>query len=249
MRAPSSTITANYRGIAAERARAIADTYSAGMRADAKGTWRLMDKILILDFGGQSTQLIGRRIRQLGVYSEIVPGDASAETVDFRDVRGIILSGSPFSVYEDGAPRADIRMYTRGLPLLGICYGFQRMSADHGGTVAPLGSKEYGRARITLKEKSALFARVPGDSFVSWMSHGDSVTEAPEGFRVIGRSENGLAAAFADETRRMWGVQFHPEASHCEHGHGNPRGFRRRHLPGEVRMEHASRFSEAKGSC
>ncbi|MGA2764081.1 MAG: glutamine-hydrolyzing GMP synthase [Spirochaetia bacterium] len=177
-----------------------------------------MDKILILDFGSQSTQLIGRRIRQLGVYSEIVPGDASTETVDFRDVRGIILSGSPFSVYEDGAPRADIRMYTKGLPLLGICYGFQRLSADHGGTVAPLGSKEYGRARITLKEKSALFARVPGDSFVSWMSHGDSVTEAPEGFRVIGRSENGLAAAFADETRRMWGVQFHPEASHCEHG-------------------------------
>jgi GMP synthase (glutamine-hydrolysing) len=177
-----------------------------------------MDKILILDFGSQSTQLIGRRIRQLGVYSEIVPGDARVETLDMSDVRGVILSGSPFSVYDEGAPRADRRIYDTGLPLLGICYGFQSMSADHGGSVASLGSKEYGRARIGLQEKTALFARVPADSFVSWMSHGDSVTEAPAGFRVIARSENGLAAAFANEERRMWGVQFHPEASHCEHG-------------------------------
>ncbi len=177
-----------------------------------------MDTILILDFGSQSTQLIGRRIRQLGVFSRIVPGDAPLSSIDFSDVRGIILSGSPFSVYEKGAPRADKRIYEKGLPMLGICYGFQSMSADHGGTVASLGSKEYGRARILLKEKTELFARVPGDSFVSWMSHGDSVTEAPAGFRVIGQSENGLAAAFVDEARRMWGVQFHPEASHCEHG-------------------------------
>ncbi len=177
-----------------------------------------MDTILILDFGSQSTQLIGRRIRQLGVYSEIVPGDARLESLDLREVRGIILSGSPYSVYEEGAPRADRRIYDAGLPLLGICYGFQSMSADHGGVVAPLGSKEYGRARIALQEKTALFGRVPGDSFSSWMSHGDSVTQAPSGFRVIARSENGLAAAFANEERRMWGVQFHPEASHCEHG-------------------------------
>ncbi|HVP19602.1 MAG TPA: glutamine-hydrolyzing GMP synthase [Spirochaetia bacterium] len=177
-----------------------------------------MDKILILDFGSQSTQLIGRRIRQLGVYSEIVPGDIRFEAIDLRDVRGVILSGSPFSVYETGAPRADRRIYDAGMPLLGICYGFQSMSADYGGSVASLGSKEYGRARIELLERTALFARVPGDSFVSWMSHGDSVTEAPAGFRVIARSENGLAAAFANEERRMWGVQFHPEASHCEHG-------------------------------
>ncbi len=177
-----------------------------------------MDKILILDFGSQSTQLIGRRIRQIGVYSEIVPGDLRVDDVDFRDVKGIILSGSPFSVYEDGAPRADKRVYEKGLPMLGICYGFQSMTADHGGAVTALVSKEYGRAQITLEEKTALFARVPGDSFVSWMSHGDSVTQAPAGFRVIGRSENGLAAAFVNGERRMWGVQFHPEASHCEHG-------------------------------
>jgi GMP synthase (glutamine-hydrolysing) len=177
-----------------------------------------MDTILILDFGSQSTQLIGRRIRQLGVFSRIVPGDCPLASIDFSDVKGIILSGSPFSVYDLEAPRADGRIYTKGLPMLGICYGFQSMSADHGGTVVPLGSKEYGRARIWLEEKTALFSRVPGDSFLSWMSHGDSVTEAPAGFRVIARSENGLAAAFVNEERGMWGVQFHPEASHCEHG-------------------------------
>jgi len=177
-----------------------------------------MDKILILDFGSQSTQLIGRRIRQLGIYSEIVPGDARVEEMDFDGARGIILSGSPFSVYEPGAPKADPRVYARGLPILGICYGLQRLSADNGGSVAPLGKKEYGRARIALEEKTALFARVPGDSFVSWMSHGDSVTEAPHGFRAIARSESGIPAAFANEEKRAWGVQFHPEASHCEHG-------------------------------
>jgi GMP synthase (glutamine-hydrolysing) len=177
-----------------------------------------MDTILILDFGSQSTQLIGRRIRQLGVYSRIVPGDSPVAAIDFDGVRGIILSGSPFSVYEKDAPRADKRIYEMNLPMLGICYGFQSMSADHGGSVASLGSKEYGRARILLEEKTALFSRVPGESFLSWMSHGDSVTEAPAGFRVVGRSENGLAAAFVNEERAMWGVQFHPEASHCEHG-------------------------------
>ena len=177
-----------------------------------------MDTILILDFGSQSTQLIGRRIRQLGVYSRIVPGDSPMSSMDLTDVRGIILSGSPFSVYDKGAPRADRQIYETGLPMLGICYGFQSMSADHGGSVASLASKEYGRARILLEEKTALFSRVPGESFMSWMSHGDSVTEPPAGFRVVGRSENGLAAAFVNDQRAMWGVQFHPEVSHCEHG-------------------------------
>ncbi len=177
-----------------------------------------MDKILILDFGSQSTQLIGRRIREIGVYSEIVPGDLPVDHMDLRGARGIILSGSPYSVYEPGAPEVDKRVYERGLPILGICYGLQRMSADFGGTVASLGRKEYGRARIKLDDTSALFARVPDGSFVSWMSHGDSVTTPPEGFRVIGRSESGIDAVFASENRRMWGVQFHPEASHTEHG-------------------------------
>ncbi|MCX7030248.1 MAG: glutamine-hydrolyzing GMP synthase [Spirochaetes bacterium] len=177
-----------------------------------------MDTILILDFGSQSTQLIGRRVRQLGVYSEIVPGDVPFGRTDLSGVRGIILSGSPASVYEAGAPTIDPRFYGLGLPVLGICYGLHRMTTDHGGRVAPLGHKEYGRARVEVLADDPLFARVPERSFVSWMSHGDTVAETPRGFRVIARSEGGLPAAFADPGRRMWGVQFHPEASHCEHG-------------------------------
>ncbi len=177
-----------------------------------------MDKILILDFGSQSTQLIGRRVRQLGVYSEIVPGDLSLDRADLSGVRGIVLSGSPESVYEPGAPAVDPRFYGLGVPLLGICYGLHRMATDHGGRVAPLGHKEYGRARVDVLGDDPLFARLPARSFVSWMSHGDTVAEVPPGFRLTARSESGLPAAFSDASRRLWGVQFHPEVSHCEHG-------------------------------
>ena len=177
-----------------------------------------MDKILILDFGGQSTQLIGRRIRQLGVYSEIAPGDAPLEKLPLDGARGIILSGSGFSVYEPGAPSVDKRIYDQGVPILGICYGFQRIAADQGGAVEPLGRKEFGRARVTVTGTTALFARVPESSFLSWMSHGDSVTRYPEGFSAVGRSDNNLPAAFVNEQKRTWGVQFHPEASHCQYG-------------------------------
>jgi GMP synthase (glutamine-hydrolysing) len=184
-----------------------------------------MDTILILDFGGQSTQLIGRRVRQLGVYTEIAHGDTPLEKLPLADVKGVILSGSPYSVYETGAPGLDRRLYGRGLPILGICYGLQRLCADHGGTVAALGRKEYGRARVAVEEKARLFDRVPVSSFQSWMSHGDSLTVVPEGFRVIARSESGIPAAFVNEARGLWGVQFHPETSHCEHGMDVLAGF------------------------
>ena len=184
-----------------------------------------MDTILILDFGGQSTQLIGRRVRQLGVYSEIVHGDTPFDRLPLDEVKGVILSGSPYSVYEKDAPTLDRRLYAAGLPILGICYGLQRVTADLGGTVAPLGRKEYGRARVSIEKRTALFGRVPGSSFVSWMSHGDSLTVEPEGFRVVARSESGIPAAFVDEARRIWGVQFHPEVSHCEHGMDILEGF------------------------
>jgi GMP synthase (glutamine-hydrolysing) len=121
-------------------------------------------------------------------------------------------------VYEPGAPEVDRRIYQQGLPVLGICYGFQRIAADQGGKVEPLGRKEFGRARVTLTGRTALFARVPEASFVSWMSHGDSVTRFPTGFSAIGRSDNNLPAAFVNEETRTWGVQFHPEASHCQYG-------------------------------
>jgi GMP synthase (glutamine-hydrolysing) len=178
----------------------------------------LSRSILILDFGGQSTQLIGRRVRQMGVYSEIVPGDTPLERLPLAGTAGMVLSGSPYSVYENGAPGVDRRIYDAGIPILGICYGFQRLSADHGGTVASLSHKEFGRARVTVDDPAVLFSRLPTRTFASWMSHGDSVTGLPEGFRVVARSESGLAAAFANERRRIWGVQFHPEASHCEYG-------------------------------
>jgi GMP synthase (glutamine-hydrolysing) len=177
-----------------------------------------MDKILILDFGSQSTQLIGRRIRQLGVYSEIVPGEALFADLDLRDAKGIILSGSPFSVYEEGAPAVDTRIYALGLPILGICYGLHRIVTDHGGRVSSLGHKEYGRARVEVREDDILFRGLPERSFLSWMSHGDSVTAAPKGFKIIAVSEAGLPAAFAGEEQKAWGVQFHPETSHCQFG-------------------------------
>jgi GMP synthase (glutamine-hydrolysing) len=177
-----------------------------------------MDKILILDFGGQSTQLIGRRIRQLGILSEIVPGDARLEALPMDGTRGIILSGSGYSVYEPGAPAADLRIYELGIPILGICYGLQRITADRGGKVESLGRKEFGRARVTLDRRTALFGRVPGQSFISWMSHGDSVTALPAGFEVVARSDANIPSAFVNEEMRIWGVQFHPEASHCEYG-------------------------------
>ena len=177
-----------------------------------------MDRILILDFGGQSTQLIGRRIRQLGILSEIVPGDSPLESLPLEGTKGIILSGSGFSVYEPGAPKVDLRVYDQGIPILGICYGLQRISADRGGKVESLGRKEFGRARVTLTGRTALFARVPGQSFMSWMSHGDSVTGIPTGFTAVARSDNNIPAAFVNEEMRIWGVQFHPEASHCQYG-------------------------------
>lgn len=177
-----------------------------------------MDKILILDFGGQSTQLIGRRIRQLGILSEIVAGDSRLEALPLEGTKGIILSGSGYSVYEPGAPEVDRRLYEMGIPILGICYGLQRISADRGGKVEPLGRKEFGRARVTMTARTALFGRIPGESFMSWMSHGDSVTETPVGFRVVARSDNNIPAAFVNDEMRIWGVQFHPEASHCQYG-------------------------------
>jgi GMP synthase (glutamine-hydrolysing) len=177
-----------------------------------------MDKILILDFGSQSTQLIGRRIRQLGVYSEIVAGDAPVEAMDFTDAKGIVFSGSPFSVYEEGAPKSDPRIYYKNLPILGICYGLHRIATDHGGRVASLGHKEYGRALVKIREKNLLFSRIGRRSFVSWMSHGDTVTEIPNDFGIIALSDAGLPAAFGNRAGNMWGVQFHPEVTHCEFG-------------------------------
>lgn len=176
-----------------------------------------MDTILILDFGGQTTQLIGRRIRDFGVYTEIVPGDSPIEPCLNDNVKGLVLSGSPHSSWREGSPRPRPGVLTGGLPVLGICYGFHQLTLLGGGEVQPLPHREYGRSRVTLRGENPLFAGVPGD-FLSWMSHGDSVAVLGAGFGELAESEHGAVAAAAHREKPLWGLQFHPEADHCEFG-------------------------------
>lgn len=176
-----------------------------------------MDTILILDFGSQYTQLIARRIRELGVYTEIMPGDAALEGRLPPGVKGIVLSGSPFSVYEDGAPRPDAWVYGGAIPVLGVCYGAQRMTEDHGGAVQALPDREYGRRPVVVAERDPLFSGVP-DGFLSWMSHGDSIERVAPGFTILAKTDNGIPAAIKHEALPLYGVQFHPEVTHCEYG-------------------------------
>ena len=176
-----------------------------------------MDSILILDFGSQYTQLIGRRVRELGVYALIAPGDSPLGPALLAGVKGIILSGSPRSAYEDGAPRPDARLYALGLPVLGICYGAQLMTLDFGGSVKALPEREYGRKSVSVERPDPLLEGLSG-TFSSWMSHGDSIEEPAPGFEVLALSEGGIPAALRDRARGVWALQFHPEVSHCEGG-------------------------------
>jgi GMP synthase (glutamine-hydrolysing) len=181
-----------------------------------------LDKVLILDFGSQTTQLIGRRIRDLGVYTEIVPGDSAFEAFPLDDVKGIVLSGSPESVYDTGAA-PDRKVYDCGLPLLGICYGLQRMTYDLGGTVEPLPDTEYGRIEVKVKKdvsKLHILKFLKGfkDSFTAWMSHGDTLTRLAPGFSIYGTSGTGYPAVVAHDEKQWFGLQFHPEVTHCEGG-------------------------------
>jgi len=175
-----------------------------------------MDKIVILDFGGQTTQLIARRIRESGVYSVIIPGTDPVPFVDGETLKGIILSGSPYSVYEDDAPKPDKSVFAMNVPVLGICYGLQLLTEEFGGTVSSSEKKEFGRAPVFFKEESPLFSGVE-DGFKSWMSHGDSVITPGKGFSVIAESEN-HPAALVNRELNMYGIQFHPEVSHCDYG-------------------------------
>jgi GMP synthase (glutamine-hydrolysing) len=176
-----------------------------------------VDKVLILDFGSQTTQLIGRRIREAGVYTDIVPGDVAFSPALLEGVKGLVFSGSPSSVYEEGAPAPDRAFYEAGIPVLGICYGLQRMMKDHGGEVERLHSLEFGRERVAIEEPCPILEGVDS-GFVSWMSHGDSVKRLAPGFRLAARSESGFPAVVAHAHKPLYGVQFHPEVSHCERG-------------------------------
>ena len=206
-----------------------------------------MDKIVILDFGSQTTQLIGRRIRELGVYAEIYPGDAPLTAAMLDGAVGVIFSGSPFSVYDVGAPAPDPAVYGAGLPILGICYGLQRMTSDHGGRVEPLAEREYGAMKVSLdlsflepnsgggKAESFLADLDEGDKdraevaegntngrrasrFTVWMSHGDSLSSLASGFVQIGISAHGFPAVVVHGEKPWFGLQFHPEVTHCQKG-------------------------------
>ncbi len=173
--------------------------------------------VLVVDFGAQYSQLIARRVREARVYSQIVPHTLSVGEMLALDPAAIVLSGGPASVYADGAPAIDPGVFTAGVPVFGICYGFQLMARGLGGEVAPTGSREYGRTPLAVTERGTLLAEVPEQHNV-WMSHADSVVAAPAGFAVLARTEATPVAAFEDVGRRLAGVQWHPEVLHTEHG-------------------------------
>ena len=174
--------------------------------------------MLVIDFGAQYAQLIARRVREANVYSEIVPHTITAAEVAALNPAGIVLSGGPSSVYEPGSPTLDPGILKLGIPTLGICYGFQVMAKQLGGEVANTGLREYGSTAVTLAAgRSTLLGDQPTDQ-TTWMSHGDSVSKAPEGFTVLASSASTPVAAFASDEKRMYGVQWHPEVKHSEFG-------------------------------
>jgi len=172
--------------------------------------------VLVVDFGAQYAQLIARRVREARVFSEVVPHTASVEEIKAKDPQAIVLSGGPASVYSDGAPQLDPALFDLDIPVFGICYGFQAMAQALGGTVAHTGTSEYGRTELKVSG-GELHSDLP-DTQPVWMSHGDAVTEAPDGFQVVATSAGAPVAAFENRGRRLAGVQYHPEVLHSPHG-------------------------------
>jgi GMP synthase (glutamine-hydrolysing) len=181
----------------------------------------MTERILVLDFGSQVTQLIARRLRETGVYAEILPFDTEmkADHSDFAP-KGIILSGGPMSVVDEGSPRAPMAVFDMGVPIFGICYGQQTMCQQLGGKVISGDTREFGRADLNIAASSPLFDGLwdQDTQHQVWMSHGDKVDHLPDGFDVIATSSGAPFAAIADESRRFYGVQFHPEVVHTPDG-------------------------------
>jgi GMP synthase (glutamine-hydrolysing) len=173
--------------------------------------------VLVVDFGAQYAQLIARRVREANVFSEIVPSTINADEVKEKNPSAIILSGGPSSVYAENAPKIDEAILTLGVPIFGICYGFQVMAATLGGVVSRTGKSEFGRTQTTVAVYTKTFAGL-NPKIQTWMSHGDAVTKAPEGFIVSASTESTPIAAFENSTGTLAGVQFHPEVLHTEHG-------------------------------
>jgi GMP synthase (glutamine-hydrolysing) len=175
------------------------------------------DKIVILDFGSQYTQVIARRVRECRVYSEILPFWTECSSLRALGPKGIILSGGPASVYAPKAPKLDKEIYQLGVPILGICYGLQLLAVDLGGNVERSAQREYGPGKLRVDRRSDLFHGLPAELDV-WNSHGDKITKLPKGFRALGRTENSLNAVIGDIKRRIYGLQFHPEVAHTPRG-------------------------------
>ena len=185
------------------------------------------ETIAVLDYGSQYSQLICRRVREANVYAEMIPWERAAEQLSQVNLKGIILSGGPASVYEAGAPTLPAAVLESGVPVLGICYGLQLLAHTLGGYVAPSTLREYGAAQIEVTQENGLFAGQPPEQQV-WMSHGDRVERLPSGFKTVARSGNSPCAAIADEERSLYGLQFHPEVVHTPHGFQLLQNFVRR---------------------
>ena len=174
-----------------------------------------MDKIVVLDFGSQYSHLICRRIRDFAVYAELLPYGTSIDKIKELSPKGLILSGGPASVYEQGAPKPDFGVFDMGIPILGICYGHQLVVNKHGGSIKRA-NKEYGASTLNI-QGGRIFDGLGGE-ITAWMSHGDEAEKIPSGFKVIGSTENSAAAAIVSESESVFGLQFHPEVAHTEHG-------------------------------
>ena len=212
--------------------------------------------VLVVDFGAQYAQLIARRVREAGVYSEIVPHTVSAAQILAKEPIGIILSGGPSSVYEEGSPDLDPEILGLGIPVLGICYGFQVMARQLGGEVAQTGSREYGRTPMQVSGDGGLLLGGQPAEQSTWMSHGDSVVRAPDGFEVLATTDGTPVAAFGHAGRTLYGVQWHPEVKHSEHGQQVIENFLLRAAKlaadwnsGNVIAEQVARIREQVGSA
>src|SRR3954463_15594360 len=196
----------------------ISTTPGAATEAEAAPTRKTgTDEVLVLDFGGQYSQLIARRVRECGVFSELLPHTVAVEEIRRREPRGLILSGGPASVYADSAPKLRHELLQLGIPVLGICYGMQAMVLELGGRVEGASGGGFGRSRLQVTEHGRLLAGTPDDQSC-WMSHRDTVYEAPPGFVALAASTESPVAALEDVDRALYGIQFHPEVVHTPYG-------------------------------
>jgi GMP synthase (glutamine-hydrolysing) len=193
------------------------DAAAVAQRSATAVPERAVDEVVVLDYGGQYSQLIARRVRECGVFSELLPHHVGAEEVARRRPKGLILSGGPASVYADGAPRLDRELLELGIPVLGICYGMQLVALSLGGRVEGAEVGEFGRSRLTVREPGRLLAGLPAEQ-TCWMSHRDTVFQAPPGFTALASSTESPVAAFESPARGIYGIQFHPEVVHTPYG-------------------------------